>query len=420
MTLTQDEIDAEEGLALLMGGLTSDEMKDVVWDETHDETVQIKKEHNNCLKKRESHRKSSQVDISQFFDSPLDPDIIKHAHSIDEQGMVVQPAVKIIDLGERGNGLIVAKSFKKGSIIFTERTLVANSSHIPACCYCWRSLSGPDDVAPKLPQPLLWPVIMTSVQRHDKCGTMFCSVQCLDAHRQTFGDCCRLKKCLQVVPSDDEARAILSLAVVTFVAAVQKYRTNATSRSMGKILDSLCGSSSDITALELDGSLEQMHGELSYLLSLSQEELTVFSSDTLAKYIAMTARNSFGGFTRNPFDAFYAILSRSARSEAINALGGTLTRELDHDIRHMVTVDYAAIFGLTSRINHSCDPNAEVACQGYMDCHVDIVARRDLEEGEELVISYLHKIQRRNRRQRLLHAKYLFWCKCHLCEEEAA
>ena len=115
MTLTQDEIDAEEGLALLMGGLTSDEMKDVVWDDAHDATVHFKKEHNNCLKQRESHRKSFRVDIAQFFDSSIDPDIIKHAHSIDEQGMVVQPTVKIIDLGERGNGLIVAKSFKKGS-----------------------------------------------------------------------------------------------------------------------------------------------------------------------------------------------------------------------------------------------------------------------------------------------------------------
>jgi hypothetical protein len=296
--------------------------------------------------------------------------------------------------------------------------VAAYSYHNPTCYYCWRSLSAPDDVASSLPNLHLWPVVLTSIQRHDKCDIMFCSITCLNFHKEIFGDCCRFQKCLQVVPRDDEARAILSLAVVIFVAAVQKYRTHGTSPSLGKIIDSLCGSSSDIPALELDEPLTQMHEELSYLFHLSKDELTIFSCDELAKYVAMAARNSFGGFTRNPFDAYYSILSRSARSEAIKALGGILTRELNHDIRQVVTVDYAAIFGLTSRINHSCDPNAEVLSQGYMDCHVDIVARRDLEVGEELLICYLHKIQSRSRRQRVLHAKYLFWCKCHLCSEE--
>lgn len=79
---------------------------------------------------------------------------------------------------------------------------------------------------------------------------------------------------------------------------------------------------------------------------------------------------------------------------------------------------------MAARMNHSCDPNAEVRGQEYVDCNIDIVARRNVTAGEELCISYV-KIESqpsssaiaRNRRKRDLKARYLFDCQCSRCIE---
>jgi import receptor subunit TOM20 len=80
------------------------------------------------------------------------------------------------------------------------------------------------------------------------------------------------------------------------------------------------------------------------------------------------------------------------------------------------------IFSLTARMNHSCEPNAEVRGQEYVDCNIDIVAKKDVRIGEELCISYVNlgsqpsnSIVARNRRRRDLSTRYLFDCRCQRC-----
>ncbi len=82
------------------------------------------------------------------------------------------------------------------------------------------------------------------------------------------------------------------------------------------------------------------------------------------------------------------------------------------------------IFTLTAFMNHSCDPNAEIRGQEYVDCNIDIVAKEEIRRGEEISISYLNlgcnpskSLGARNRRRRELRSRYLFQCQCSRCVE---
>lgn len=87
-------------------------------------------------------------------------------------------------------------------------------------------------------------------------------------------------------------------------------------------------------------------------------------------------------------------------------------------------VEMGGIFTLTARMNHSCDPNAEIRGQEYVDCNIDVVAKQEIEKGEEICISYInlgsnpsYSASARNRRQRQLTSRYLFHCQCSRCVE---
>jgi SET domain-containing protein len=82
------------------------------------------------------------------------------------------------------------------------------------------------------------------------------------------------------------------------------------------------------------------------------------------------------------------------------------------------------IFTLAAMINHSCDPCAEIRGYEYVDCNIDVVAKRSIKKGEEITISYLGvqpsstSAILRNRRQRELESRYLFICTCSCCKEQ--
>lgn len=87
-------------------------------------------------------------------------------------------------------------------------------------------------------------------------------------------------------------------------------------------------------------------------------------------------------------------------------------------------VKMGGIFTLTAFMNHSCDPNAEIRGQEYVDCNIDIVAKEAICRGEEICISYLNlganpsnSAGARNRRRKELSSRYLFHCQCSRCVE---
>ena len=75
-----------------------------------------------------------------------------------------------------------------------------------------------------------------------------------------------------------------------------------------------------------------------------------------------------------------------------------------------------ALLGACSAINHSCEPNCEVA---YIDsADVLIVATRDIDEDEEITIAYVPPSLPVDKRRQELRERYGFECECPKCERE--
>lgn len=73
-------------------------------------------------------------------------------------------------------------------------------------------------------------------------------------------------------------------------------------------------------------------------------------------------------------------------------------------------------------MNHSCDPVAEIRGGEYCDSRIDVVAKTNIEKGQEITISYIdlrsestNHVIARNKRQKQLELKYLFKCGCRRC-----
>ena len=72
------------------------------------------------------------------------------------------------------------------------------------------------------------------------------------------------------------------------------------------------------------------------------------------------------------------------------------------------------IFLEASRINHVCNPNAQNTWNESLN-KITIHSIKDIEEGEEITISYLAESANYQNRQQKLKASFSFDCRCHLC-----
>lgn len=99
--------------------------------------------------------------------------------------------------------------------------------------------------------------------------------------------------------------------------------------------------------------------------------------------------------------------------------------EIPADTRHMELLEAAAaavqgtsgvgsaLYAAPSLLNHDCDPNVSVIW--WESAHVALHARRDIQEGEGLRITYLDSSMGYEARQRHLLESYGFACRCSRC-----
>ncbi|KAI0015711.1 hypothetical protein F4780DRAFT_49156 [Xylariomycetidae sp. FL0641] len=79
---------------------------------------------------------------------------------------------------------------------------------------------------------------------------------------------------------------------------------------------------------------------------------------------------------------------------------------------------HMALYPSVSRINHACKPNAFIRFD-KSSLAVGVVAARDIDEGEEISISYIPVDQTRPQRQAALR-RWGFECQCSLCSASKA
>lgn len=385
-------------------------------------------------------------------------------------GKMERPPLQVMNLSAegRGNALVVTAPITRGSVIYTERAAVATQvppAQIGACQYCFRSLESAEALSQDLPYSQLWPVPLLDFSNEDKslwtdqcsphhqvdkfgriqcksCKLLFCSTHHAKAFAKEFGGCCLMQQVEDALKAMEEdtvsVQAPVALASRLFCHCLQHFRANHGNLT-GHFLEGFCGDATDLNALELGVlgdderyTLEPLYNQLVSILSISKEEEAKFSVNFFHKVAAQAGRNGFGLLTQSPFKSYYASLLRKSMNrespdhqENMKQLARALGREklergMDRDIEEKVAPEICAVFPLTARCNHSCSPNAQVKSQEFVDAHIDILALRDIQVGEELLISYIPVgtgVGKRSttQRRRELQAKYLFFCDCNLC-----
>ena len=279
---------------------------------------------------------------------------------------------------------------------------------------------------------------------------LFCSPLCYDEYCKSIGSCCDLKQVFEQVTKVSTDESLLSppllLTIRIYVSLIHSFRMHHDRKLHGQhIIWKVCGESCDINQLELGEqiiisnqstrySLSKIYTSITDVFNFTTDEKLIFDEHLFNKVTAICARNCIGITTQSPFKPYYSDLIRNCTRNSekhktalkkLSILLGSsdgLTRNMDSLVERACAVQIAGLFPLTARINHSCDPCAEIQSQNFIDCHMDLVAKRDIQVGEEITISYvnLHRTAGKSatdsvRRRRELQARYLFLCQCPKC-----
>ena len=115
------------------------------------------------------------------------------------------------------------------------------------------------------------------------------------------------------------------------------------------------------------------------------------------------------------------------RPDSSNDSGTTSKEEGVAYCNHFcVRPDLYLLFSHTSLLNHSCHPNVSIALQEYMaeePVYAKIQTVRDIDRGEELVLSYLGSetlFANWSTRQNVLQSKWGFSCRCERCQRNTS
>lgn len=146
----------------------------------------------------------------------------------------------------------------------------------------------------------------------------------------------------------------------------------------------------------------------------------LFSLEVYASVMGLFELNNLALVVDSPVENYFLEvdeLPEGPEKDAVEAVTQPLLDALDKD--YSLPLEGNAFYGLQSLLNHDCDPNC-YAFKRDTDVNGDavILARRGIEEGEELTISYCEEAATLKERRAAL-ADYGFVCTCTKCERDA-
>lgn len=339
----------------------------------------------------------------------------------------------------KGKGLVAERDFAEGELLFTEEAYIATPppealdqiTRGELCGQCFLPVSS----AP----------VALAIKNCGKCKYRFCTSACYRTALATHHNLL----CTGINPS---AKPLMELI------QSQKWQSlHCAARSLARLLSTLTphntGSSSRTTknATEEDdllkayGDFETVYSRLSSFATVSELERRSRNPGWATEKpsfesILSQAHSAF----RAALDPFYEprISSRASNSnfepnhvqphliEAVKPRKSQLKDLFDSATflkllgRANINMEkFGGLYSIHSFLNHSCSPNVQIRHvpeRGILaSMKVAALALRDVEKGEELLISYIDPSTRLGRRQLLLYRDYCFGpCICEKCKAE--
>jgi len=156
-----------------------------------------------------------------------------------------------------------------------------------------------------------------------------------------------------------------------------------------------------------DSTLEQFFAERQFLLLLS----------LLSRHSQGIGTSAFSKWAEN---CEHFVANNAAECTRINQLIETLFQRMDDLSGPFLNCEGSGLYTLSSQINHSCVPNAEIRFP-YNNNRLVVKAIDSINPGDEITICYLNEcMQYRSRHSRVKYLKenYFFTCKCRKCESQ--
>ncbi|KAJ8934380.1 hypothetical protein NQ314_013421 [Rhamnusium bicolor] len=352
----------------------------------------------------------------------------------------------------KGKGLFAKKKINCGSVIFEEDPLVScqfswNAAYqYRACDHCLRPLETAQENATRLtghfvelPYPECCTTDKSKIVSCIVCGEQYCSLECQTAafnqyhrtlclqttERHNVHPLEQLNEAWKQVHYPPETSSIM-LIVRLLARIIQAPNQDAAIEQTLQFCHRTVNEDAEL-AHNLLG--EKFANQISLLHNLL---MTAIPHDGIEQFLtpagfqgllALIGTNGQGVGTSaiSQWVTKSSDLSLSAdEREVLDKFIDNLYDEMDEHSGNFLNNEGVALYSLQSSCNHSCTPNSEPTYL-HNNHRLSLVAIKDIEEGDEIFISYLDECmldRSRHSRRKDLMKNYIFACKCPKCEEQ--
>ncbi|XP_022918762.1 protein-lysine N-trimethyltransferase SMYD5 [Onthophagus taurus] len=347
----------------------------------------------------------------------------------------------------KGRGLFAKKSFKSGDVIFEETPFVCcqfswNSEYkYKACDYCLKPLETAQENARRLtgqpnlelPFPDCCTTDKSKIVLCFNCNVEYCSEECKmnswnDYHKMlcvglnTTHPLINLNNAWKQIHYPPEESTIMILPRILAMIEQSENREQVLLK-----LNQFCNKSVN-EELELAHKFlgDKFIGSINLLYDLLKNVISQKEIDTIEgfhKLLAILGTNGQGVGTSSISEWVNKCselpLSDFER-EKLNNFIDKLYVDMENNVGCFLNNEGVALYSLQSAANHSCIPNAEPSFL-HNNSKLSLVALKDIQDGEEICISYLDECnlgRSRHSRHKQLAENYLFICNCEKCLQE--
>nr|ODN93342.1 hypothetical protein L203_00613 [Cryptococcus depauperatus CBS 7841] len=313
--------------------------------------------------------------------------------------------IELRDIKNKGRGLVASKTIKAGSRILRTNPVVSvlSTPHLTKTCHgCFLTLQEKEILMAS--RNISANTVVSS--EADLRASLFvlhlqCQLSDWSAHKP---ECMALKRLRQMyfktypgrltTEGDTEEVQWAGSEGVRLLGRICWRRREERSRSGG--IDGVWENQQDVKSLPEKGimQLARQVQHLSHYLSASVS-LQAGADETVLEPTDMSIYG-FAGVSQ------LLDLCSSIQVNAFTLTSSTLSP---------IGVSISPLVALT---NHSCEPSA-VAVFAQGGCELDVVALRDIQIDEEILISYIDTSTPHSHRQTELYDRYCFNCNCTLC-----